>query len=263
MNNIIDNFGQILEFAKGYGIPQTKERGILREYLQTKILELVYQTNQSVNLFFVGGTSLRLLYGLDRFSEDLDFDFINISFGKIDRLMEAICQKLKKENIELDFYRNQTARRLYFEFRFRNLLNLLKITSDKEEKLVIKFDFENFWQGQQRKTILLKRYGFLANIVTIPLEQILVQKLFAYIKRKQTLPRDIYDLVWFYSREIKPDWDFAKKNHLPASLLAQTKEKFEKEKNKIEDFKIRLKPFLLEEKNVGKINLLGQILEEF
>lgn len=263
MNNIIDNFAQILEFAKGYGIPQTKKRGILREYLQTKILELVYQTTQSVNLFFVGGTSLRLLHNLDRFSEDLDFDLKNISFLQIDELMKEVSGRLKKENIELDFYRNQTAKRLYFEFRFKNLLNLLKITAEREEKLVVKFDFENFWHGHKRKTVLLKKYGFLANIVTIPLEQILVQKLFAYIKRKQTLPRDIYDLVWLYSREVKPDWDFVKKNYLPPNLLAQAFKKFEKEKRKLPDYKLKLRPFLLNEENVEKMDLLGQILEQF
>ena len=75
MNQIIDSFPEILDFAKNYHLPVTKKRAILREYLQSKILREIYKNKLSVNLLFVGGTSLRLLHNLDRFSEDLDFDF--------------------------------------------------------------------------------------------------------------------------------------------------------------------------------------------
>lgn len=103
MNNILDSFDQILKFAQSYGLPSTKKRAILREYLQVKILEIIYQERISKNLFFVGGTALRLLRGLDRFSEDLDFDILGITSVQIDSLMRLVHTRLLKENLVVDF----------------------------------------------------------------------------------------------------------------------------------------------------------------
>lgn len=260
MNNIVTNFDQILEFGRNYGLPMTKKRGILREYLQVKILDLIYQEKISVNLFFVGGTCLRLLYGLDRFSEDLDFDLVAIDQPQAKKLMKSVYQQLLRENISVDFYQNITARRAYWEFRFKNLLYELGLTTQPEEKLMIKFDFETFWQGQKRQVVLLNRYGFLVNVVTIPLDQILTQKLFAYTRRKQTLPRDIYDIIWLIAQGAKPDWSFAKKNNLPLDLVGEVIAKFEKEKKKLKTLKLKLKPFLVNENNVEKLELFPKLV---
>lgn len=261
MNNIISNFDQILEFAKNYSLPLTKKRGILREYLQVKVLDLIYQEKISVNLFFVGGTCLKLLYGLDRFSEDLDFDTVNIKQSQLKELMENIHSRLLQENIAVDFYQNTAARRAYYEFRFKNLLFELGLSTQSGEKLMIKFDFETFWRGQEKKPVLLNRYGFLANVVTSPLDQILVQKLFAFTKRKQTLPRDIYDVVWLRAQGAKIDKSFVRKNRLPLDLVAEALGKFEKEKKKIKTLKLRLKPFLINENYAEKLDLFPKVLE--
>ena len=48
-------------------------RNILREYLQARILEGLQRVGAMSALAFQGGTALRFLYGLPRYSEDLDF----------------------------------------------------------------------------------------------------------------------------------------------------------------------------------------------
>lgn len=261
MNNIITNFDQILGFAKSYGLPLTKKRAVLREYLQVKILDFIYQRKLSPKLFFVGGTCLRLLYGLDRFSEDLDFDMAKNSRFQIKDLMQDIYQRLLKENIEVDFYKNITSKCGYYELRFKNLLYDLKLSTGQEEKLTIKFDFESFWQRQKREVVLLNRYGFLVNIVTIPRDQMLVQKIFAYTKRKQTLPRDIYDIVWLAAQGVKIDKNFVGKNDLSSDLISRAREKFEQDKLRLRNLKLKLKPFLLNENYVEKLDLFLQILK--
>src|SRR3990167_8627034 len=119
MNVVVDNFDRILEFAKQYALPTSKKRAVVREYLQVKILDMIYQEKTSLHLHFVGGTSLRLLRGLDRFSEDLDFDLAEISPREVNNIVIAIHKRLKKENITVDLYQNMTARRAYFELRFK------------------------------------------------------------------------------------------------------------------------------------------------
>jgi predicted nucleotidyltransferase component of viral defense system len=46
---------------------------LVREYLQARILEYLQRSGAMVPLAFHGGTALRFLYGIRRYSEDLDF----------------------------------------------------------------------------------------------------------------------------------------------------------------------------------------------
>lgn len=260
MNNIVANFDQILGFAQTYGLPIAQKRAILREYLQVKILDLLYQDKRASALIFVGGTALRLTRTLDRFSEDLDFDVEKQFFPSIARLIRDISKRLVRENIAVDIYTNTTAKRRYFEFRFPTLLFDLHISQQKEEKLMIKFDCESIWRGHSKEAVLVNRYGYLTTVTTIPLSQQLIQKLVAYLRRPQTQPRDIYDLVWLLANGALPDWEFARINGINRNVIGQVLAKFERERTKLTGFMARLRPFLITEQYGDKLDLLPTLL---
>ena len=48
-------------------------RNVMREYLQARILGALQRAGAMIPLAFHGGTALRFLYALGRYSEDLDF----------------------------------------------------------------------------------------------------------------------------------------------------------------------------------------------
>lgn len=48
-------------------------KNMIREYLQARILESLQHSGAMIPLAFQGGTALRFLFGIPRFSEDLDF----------------------------------------------------------------------------------------------------------------------------------------------------------------------------------------------
>ena len=50
------------------------KRNLLREYLQYKILESVFDSRFGSRLSFMGGTATHIIHSNNRFSEDLDFD---------------------------------------------------------------------------------------------------------------------------------------------------------------------------------------------
>ncbi len=50
-----------------------RKGNVAREYLQAVILSLLQREGAMIPLAFHGGTALRFLYQLPRFSEDLDF----------------------------------------------------------------------------------------------------------------------------------------------------------------------------------------------
>ncbi|MDP1721671.1 MAG: nucleotidyl transferase AbiEii/AbiGii toxin family protein [Candidatus Gottesmanbacteria bacterium] len=259
MNNAIVNFTEILSFARTYGLPPEKRRAILREYLQTKILSFLYQEKISQNLFFVGGTALRILRGLDRFSEDLDFDAVGIPSPQVHLLVNIVLQRLQQEDITVELHRNKTIKRSYFELRFPGLLTQLQLSPNKDEKLMIKLDIEYSWRGQIRETVFVNRYGFLATVVTKSLEQMMVEKLAAYVGRGETQPRDLYDLVWLLSRGIKPDLTFAKTNHIPVDIMDRARKKFDLEYSSLSRYKIKLRPFLFDEKQADRLDFFGEL----
>ena len=53
---------------------QRFERAILREYLQYKVLQAIFESNYASNLAFLSGTALRIVHGNNRFSEEIDLD---------------------------------------------------------------------------------------------------------------------------------------------------------------------------------------------
>ena len=136
----------------------------------------------------------------------------------------------------------------------------MAISSQNEEKLTIKFDFESFWKGHAHDIVLLDRYGYLAQIVTIPINQMLVQKIYAYTHRKQTLPRDIYDIVWLLSQGAVLDKKFMKENNIHDTLIQRAQDKYAEERKKLAGFRAKLKPFLLYEQYSDKLDMFEAML---
>jgi len=260
MNNLVSNFDKVLEFAAQYDMPANKQRGIIREYLQSKFISWLYGLGNSSKLSFVGGTSLRLLRGVDRFSEDLDFDNLGLSKEEIRSLMEDIEKKFDKENIAVELVVTDKNEKYYFELRFPSLLYQLKISSNPKEKLKIKVDYAQFWQAQKTEVVLFNRYGFLEQVVSNPLNQLLVQKMRAYVGRTRTQPRDIYDVVWLYAQGARWDEQFEQVNGLEG-VLDQAAQKFARE-GITPQMKRRLAPFLFEQQSLRKLDHFEMVIEE-
>lgn len=260
MNNIQANFPQILEFATQLQLPIEKKRGIIREYIQTKFIHDLYALPQLSNLSFVGGTSLRLLRNLPRFSEDLDFDNLGLETNALQAHFQTVLAGWKRENIAVEWMVNTTGSGTYFEIRLPELLFDLKITTNPKEKLRIKLDQAEQWHNQQTEVVLLNRFGFIEHVVTNTLHQLLVQKLTAYVLRAETQPRDLYDIVWLYAQGARLDEQFMLSNNVPR-LREDAKKKYLTEQVPAA-FARRLQPFLFDEAAVRKLSLFGSVLEK-
>ena len=121
MNNIAGNFNQILEQAKE------------------------------------GGTSLRILHGIDRFSENLDFDNLGLTRRELAELVRQTAGDFERENIEVEVSAKLKEGITYHSLRFPKLLFDLKITTNPKEKLMIKVDYSNQWRGQKTEAAPLSK----------------------------------------------------------------------------------------------------------
>lgn len=260
MNNLTANFNQVLDFAREYGLPVEKKRGTIREYLQSLFLANLYKQPLARKMIFSGGTALRLLRNLPRFSEDLDFDNLGLSNKQVTGLVMNTVKAIKKENIALELKTTIRGKKTYYELKFPRLLFDLKISTNPKEKLMIKVDYSDLWRGQKSEAVLFNRYGFLEMVPALPLNQALAEKLAAYVNRQQTQGRDVFDVVWLFSQGARLDREFMKKNHL-TSLVKQASSKWQKEQDKTA-LRRRLEPFLFDSSEARKLELFGEVVKK-
>ena len=98
------------EYLRGF------KRNLLREYLQYKILDIVFNSRFAGQLSFIGGTALRIVHENTRFSEDLDFDNFQLSEDGFVTMTGEIQKGLKREGYDVEI-RNvlKTAFRCYIK----------------------------------------------------------------------------------------------------------------------------------------------------
>lgn len=260
MNNLSANFNQVLGFAREYGLPVEKKRGIIREYLQSLFLANFLRQPLSRKMIFSGGTALRLLRNLPRFSEDLDFDNLGLTNRQVAGLVDNTIKAIKKENIAVELKSTIKDKKTNYELKFPQLPFELKISTNPKEKLMIKVDHSDFWQGQKSEAVLFNRYGFLEMVPTLPINQAIVEKLAAYVNRRQTQARDVFDVVWLFSRGARPDKEFIRKNHL-TGLANKAAVKWQGEPGKT-NLRRRLEPFLFDPAEARKLELFGEVLKK-
>jgi len=250
--------------GKKLGIPSSYKRALIREYLQTKIIYYLYNLKDSQHLSFIGGTSLRLLRGLDRFSEDLDFDNLGLSFKQIKDLFEKALSKLQRDGFQFEFKFKKTDDSGIGEIKFIGLLQELGISKHPEEKLMIKIDYTTPSVKPALETLILSRFGLVQNVVTNSEEFMLAQKVMAILKRKDLQPRDFYDVVWFFSRNIQlsPLLFESMEVKNKKDLLEKLKSKYRRMETKMNLFQRRLIPFLIHKENIKYLDLFERVINK-
>ncbi len=182
------------------------ERGLLREYLQFLILEIIFSSNISTKLSFLGGTCLRIVHGIKRFSEDLDFDNKKLSSKEFVSLANKIELELQRQGFEVEVKVTE-KKAIHCHVKFSNILFENELSNVKSEKIDIQID--TFDQGYEYKPelYLLNKFNVFKQIRITPKEIILSQKLWTITQRSRAKGRDFYDII-FLLQNTKPDMGF-------------------------------------------------------
>jgi predicted nucleotidyltransferase component of viral defense system len=182
-------------------------RFMLREYLQCKILEILFESPFATDLCFLGGTCLRIVHGNRRFSEDLDFDNISLKADAFGLVADEIKKGLEREGygVELETILKSA---LHCHIKFPGLLYNEGLSSHKKEKILIQLDTEPQDFTYQPEPFLLNRFEVFTTIRTTPLSLLMAQKIVAILNRKRNKGRDFFDLIFLMGRYIKPDYPY-------------------------------------------------------
>lgn len=203
------------KYAEERNIPW-QDRNILLEYLQTQILKALSLSRFNDSISFLGGTCLRFAYGINRFSEDLDFDLVKKEGFDIGELMADIRSRLELQGFQVDA-RTKTTENIHIVFfRFKNVLREFGLNVQENEKILIKFEidfdpYESIHTETKFSDSFNERFPMLVN----SLDTLFAQKVVAIIFRPYQKGRDFYDLVWFLSqRDVEPNYEIFKEKNL-------------------------------------------------
>lgn len=234
MNNVIE------QLVQNYNPKNSLEvKNAIREITQSIVLIGLSRSNFFSKASFYGGTALRIFYGLNRYSEDLDFtlnvtddtfsltpyieSIINVakSYG-IDLNIEVKNKKIKTP-IESAFAKLNT----YQTFITFNIDENLVSKLHKDELIKVKFEVDcNPPLGFKVESKWITEPE-LASVSVLNIESLFSGKLHAILCRnyKNTVKgRDFYDFIFYINKKVKPNLDYLKNKLIESNKIDKDEE---------------------------------------
>jgi hypothetical protein len=181
-------------------------RNLVREFLQAQVLGALQRAGAMVPLAFHGGTALRFLHGIRRYSEDLDFALERPGGGYDFRgYLHAIRADLEREGYRVEISRPSDRKVVHSAFvRFPGLLHEMGLSGQREEALSVKLEVDTRPpRGAVTETTVVRRHVLL-RLQHHDRASLLAGKLHAILQRPWPKGRDFYDLVWYLSDRAWP-----------------------------------------------------------
>ena len=199
MNSIKTFFPDRIAANKSY------ESHMLKEYIQCQILEYISKQPEAVNMDFIGGSNLRIVHDINRFSEDLDFDCKDMNSDMFEILTERIYRFLNDSGYHV-IARDAESDKITAirkSIYFPELLFSLGISGYRQQKFLLKIEMQDQGVTYPSKTEFINRCGFVFPLRTAPIDTLCAMKVNTVLTRGKG--RDYYDLMFLLQRT-KPDF---------------------------------------------------------
>ena len=191
-------------------------RNVAREYLQARILGALQRAGAMTSLAFHGGTCLRFLFSLPRYSEDLDFTLENRASGyDLRALLKSVRAELSREGYQVDLRRREHRAVHSAYLRVPGVLHELRLSPHRTEALSVKIEVDSRPPAGATTTVSLVRRHETLRLFHHDRASLLAGKLHAVLQRPYTKGRDLYDLIWYLS---DPEWPAPNLSLLNAAL---------------------------------------------
>ncbi len=193
----------------------------LREIMQEIALAGLQRSGFFEKAAFYGGTALRILYGLERYSEDLDFSLLEVNpdfslepyLTGIIKEFEAlgiqvtVTEKIKtnQNNIDSAFLKADTV---WKELVLESVVPQAGIGNRRNIKIKIEVDTEPPLGFETAENLLLKPFSFYVKCFTQP--DLFAGKMHALLFRKwkqRVKGRDWYDMEWYIKKGVPLNLD--------------------------------------------------------
>lgn len=199
----------MIEFLDQYISSEASAEGKinrLREALQLVCLKALQDGGYFTRIAFVGGTALRILYDMKRFSEDLDFSVTEKNGYDFSKLIADTGRSLALSGLEAEPKTRVGKTVQVSMLRFPGLLNRLGLSALEGQKLSIKVEvYSDPPPGWQAEDTVVNKI-FLINIRHFSIPSLFATKLHACFFRKYVKGRDYYDLLWYLGKNVRPNY---------------------------------------------------------
>ncbi len=176
-----------------------------REFMQALCLKIMSEKGAFDRVAFLGGTALRMMFQLRRFSEDLDFSVLKTGAMDVPALSLAFVKDFGLYGFQTEAKVSVTGAVHSVMLKFPGLLKELGLSALKDEKLAIKWDMDtNPPQGGVSVSGMMSKY-FTFRMVHYDLPSLFAGKLHACLFRKYAKGRDWYDFIWYISKKVRPN----------------------------------------------------------
>jgi len=241
------------ESSEKRGMPVSKMRGVLREYLQIVLLKALYNLPEARRFCFTGGTYLRLVYGTKRFSEDLDFNGKKIEKKEFEAVAQKLAAEAEKNGIKAGISFSHRENLLIADLSFPQVEKEYGITSKYGNSgIVIKLDMNRPKWKINPETEVVSGYGITTPVVCTQKGAFFADKIDALIKKDRA--RHLFDIIFMLSEKFPVDDAVMKmlglKNN-PFNLILERVNGLSEKQLKI--YADQLKPFLFDERDVSLI----------
>src|SRR6056297_460942 len=202
------NLDLIKQYFPGYLQNNTAfQKYFLKEYIQLMILEHLSNTSYIQKITFIGGTNLRLVKGIDRFSEDLDFDCKKLTEEEFIRMSDDVLTFLQRSGFNVVARDREKGRLKAFRrsLYFPELLFSSGISGHREARFLLKIEAQDQQTPYEPVMEFIKGCGLFFPF-PVPSEAVLcAMKIAAMLNRGKG--RDYYDVMFLLSRT-EPDYQF-------------------------------------------------------
>jgi predicted nucleotidyltransferase component of viral defense system len=180
---------------------------ILKEYIQCQTLEYLSRQPDAAAMAFIGGTCLRLVHGINRFSEDLDFDCKNLDHTRFLQLTDNLLVYLEKSGYKVEAKDKESEKLTAFRrsIYFPELLYSMHLSGHREQRFLLKVETQDQEIEYPLETVFLNRCGLLFPLKVAPIAVLCAMKIMAVLNRGKG--RDFYDLMFLLQRT-EPDYGF-------------------------------------------------------
>lgn len=198
-------YDALIEQTKSRSMPATKMRGVLREYLQILILKELYRTDARTRLFFSGGTYLRLIHGLKRFSEDIDFNTRDLPDAKFENFIRKVAMELKRLGLDPGVQFDHWKRMLVASLVFPKVERLYGIESKHSRigGIIIKVETNRPEWEIKTETQVISGFGEIYPCICTDKSALFADKIDALVKKKRG--RHLYDIIFMISNRFPVD----------------------------------------------------------
>ena len=177
-----------------------------REFLQVLCLKILDENGAFASLAFTGGTALRIIFGVKRFSEDLDFSLVKKGGKSFFEIDEKLVQGIKQAG--LDVKSNVKTRNTVHNtmLKFPGILKELGLSPLESQNLSVKIEVDtNPPKGGNIQSRFIQE-AYVFNVTHFDLPSMFATKLHACFYRDYIKGRDFYDFIWYMSNKVKPNF---------------------------------------------------------